>query len=89
MDWLVAEEATEGDDYDVESLIAFSKRVNDEDREIVEDQARGIASSRYRPGQYSPVKEKLVEHFIDWYLNQLAGQPYSTRRRPPAEQESD
>ena len=88
-DWLVAEEAKEGDDYDVEKLIAFSKRVNDEDREIVEDQARGIACSRYRPGQYSPVKEKLVEHFVDWYLNQLAGQPCSTRRMPPAEAESD
>ena len=72
-DWLVSEDAIEGDDYEVESLIAFSKRVNDEDRGIVEDQARGIANSRYQPGRYSPIKEKLVEHFIDWYLNQLSG----------------
>ena len=70
--WLVAGDAREDIDYDVESLIAFSKRVNDEDREIVETQAQGIASSRYRPGPYSPVKEKLVAHFVDWYLDQVA-----------------
>ena len=67
-DWLVDCEAKEGADYDLASLIAFSKCVNDEDREIVEDQAKGIASSRYRPGPYSPVKEKLVDHFVNWYM---------------------
>ena len=67
-DWLVAENAREGTDYNVERLIAFSKRVNDEDHEIAEDQARGVMSSRYQPGPYSPIKEKLVEHFVDWYI---------------------
>ncbi len=66
-DWLVAEDAKEGVDYDVARLIEFSKRVNNEDIEIVEDQAKGVNSSRYRPGPYSPIKEKLVEHFIAWY----------------------
>ena len=48
-DWLVAGDAEAGVDYEIESVIAFSKRVNDEDRDIVEAQARGIASSRYQP----------------------------------------
>ena len=73
-DWLVFENATEGDDYDIERLIAFSKQVNDEDREIAEDQAKGVASSRYQPGPYSPIKEKLVEHFVNWYAIQISEQ---------------
>jgi Rieske 2Fe-2S family protein len=48
-DWLVAGDAEAGVDYEIESGIAFSNRVNDEDRDIVEAQARGIASSRYQP----------------------------------------
>ena len=63
--------AKEGADYSVEQLIAFSKRVNEEDYEIAEDQAKGIMSSRYEPGPYSPVKEKLVEHFVAWYIEQM------------------
>ncbi len=73
-DWLVFENATEGDDYDIGKLIAFSKQVNDEDREIAEDQAKGVASSRYQPGPYSPIKEKLVEHFVNWYTIQISEQ---------------
>jgi len=46
--------------------------VNEEDHEIAEDQAKGIMSSRYQPGPYSPVKEKLVEHFVGWYIEQMA-----------------
>ena len=73
-DWLVNRDAREGEDYDVDHLIAFSKRVNDEDHVITEDQAKGIVSSRYRPGPYSPVKETLVEHFVAWYADQLSTQ---------------
>ena len=71
-DWLVDGNAREGCDYDIESVIAFSKRVNDEDHEIAEDQAKGVMSSRYRPGLYSPIKEELVEHFVAWYLERIA-----------------
>ena len=70
-DWLVNETAEEGVDYSVERVIAFSKRVNEEDHEIAEDQAKGVMSSRYQPGPYSPVKEKLVEHFVAWYIEQI------------------
>lgn len=70
-DWLVNETAKEGTDYSVEQLIAFSKRVNEEDHEIAEDQAKGVMSSRYQPGPYSPIKEKLVEHFVVWYMEQI------------------
>lgn len=70
-DWLVDGDAREDTDYNVESVIAFSKRVNDEDHEIAEDQAKGVKSSRYRPGPYSPIKEELVEHFVAWYMEQI------------------
>ena len=70
-DWLVNETAEEDVDYSVERVIAFSKRVNEEDHEIAEDQAKGVMSSRYQPGPYSPVKEKLVEHFVAWYIEQM------------------
>ena len=70
-DWLVYGDAREGIDYNVESVIAFSKRVNDEDHEIAENQAKGVMSSRYRPGPYSLIKEELVEHFVSWYFAKM------------------
>ncbi len=72
-DWLVDEAAQAGIDYDVARVVEFSKRVNDEDHVILADQASGVASSRYRPGPYAPVKEALAEHFVAWYIEQLAG----------------
>lgn len=72
--WLVKEDAIEGKDYRVEDLIAFSKLVNDEDTEIVADQAKGVASSRYRPGPYSPIKEQAVEHFVAWYIDRMSAE---------------
>ena len=70
--WIVDEHAVEDQDYDVEALIAFSKLVNDEDQAIIVDQAIGVASSRYRPGPYSPIKESAVEHFVAWYTSCLS-----------------
>ncbi len=69
--WLVRHEAIEGQDFRVTDLIGFSKLVNDEDLEIVAGQAKGVTSSRYRPGPYSPVKEEAVEHFVAWYTNRM------------------
>lgn len=66
-DWLVRADAEEGKDYNVEAVIAFSQLVNQEDHGILIDQAAGVASSRYQPGPLSPVKEELVDHFLNWY----------------------
>ena len=54
-DWLVHEDAMEGLDYYADKVIAFSARVNEEDHDIVLEQARGVQSSRYQPGPYSSV----------------------------------
>lgn len=69
--WLVAAEAEEGVDYDVESVIAFSKEVNDEDHDIVTTQAQGVQSQRYQPGPFSPIKEANTEHFVNWYVERM------------------
>jgi glycine betaine catabolism A len=66
--WLVRGDAVDGKHYDTEAVIAFSKLVNDEDEGIIINQALGVASSRYQPGPLSPVKEELVDHFLDWYM---------------------
>jgi Rieske 2Fe-2S family protein len=70
--WLVDENAIEDQDYRIDELIGFSKLVNEEDHEILTEQAKGVISSHYRPGPYSPVKEAAVEHFVAWYVNRLS-----------------
>ena len=41
-----------------------------QDKTIVENNQRGIASSRYQPGRYSDQERKVIT-FTNWYLNQL------------------
>ena len=65
--WLVHKDAVEGVDYDLERLTHVWKQTNDQDRRIVEENARGIASPAYRPGPYSPVHEDGVQQFVEWY----------------------
>lgn len=65
--WLVHEDAVEGVDYDVETLIDLWTRTNLQDKGLAENNQRGINSPGYRPGPYSPDAEPLVLRFIDWY----------------------
>jgi len=44
---------------------------SEQDWEICERQQRGINSSAYRPGPYSPYKEYNVDGFVRWYLKSL------------------
>ncbi|MBI1841485.1 MAG: aromatic ring-hydroxylating dioxygenase subunit alpha [Verrucomicrobia bacterium] len=74
--WLVAAHAVEGRDYQLEKLMPFWQLTSEQDWEICERQQRGVNSSAYRPGPYSPFKEYNVDAFVRWYLNQLkASQP--------------
>ncbi|MEM6625061.1 MAG: SRPBCC family protein, partial [Pseudomonadota bacterium] len=50
---------------------------NDEDRQVVEDNQKGINSPAYEPGPYSPIHETGVIGFIEWYCNSM------TRRLDP------
>ncbi|MGE0281604.1 MAG: aromatic ring-hydroxylating dioxygenase subunit alpha [Rhizobiaceae bacterium] len=65
--WLVHKDAVEGIDYRLEDLIHVWTETNDEDRRIVEENARGIHSPAYEPGPYSMIHEGGVAQFVEWY----------------------
>ena len=65
--WLVHKDAVEGRDYEVERLIALWNTTNFQDRDLVENNQRGIDSLGYQPGPYSPDAESLCLRFVDWY----------------------
>ena len=69
--WLVHKDAQEGIDYDVDNLTAVWRATNDQDRALVEMSQRGIRSSAYEQGPYSPFTEGLVEKFSAWYIGRL------------------
>jgi Rieske 2Fe-2S family protein len=65
--WLVHKDAVEGVDYDIEHLKALWTITNLQDRDLVENNQRGVNSPGYRPGPYSQDAEILVVEFVDWY----------------------
>ena len=54
--WLVHKDAVEGEDYDLEELTHVWTETNNQDRRIVEENARGLRSPAYEPGPYSTVQ---------------------------------
>lgn len=69
--WLVHKDAVEGVDYTIENLTTVWINTNDEDRQVVEENQKGILSPAYEPGPYSPIQEEGVIQFIDWYCNTM------------------
>ncbi|KEP70553.1 Rieske (2Fe-2S) protein [Thioclava dalianensis] len=69
--WLVHKDAEEGRDYDLKRLTRVWIETNDEDREVVENNQRGIRSPAYRPGPYSPTHEGGNIQFVNWYADSL------------------
>jgi glycine betaine monooxygenase A len=69
--WLVDEDAVEGRDYELKSLMPFWQLTSEQDWEICERQQRGVNSSAYVPGPYSTYKEYNVDSFVRWYLKML------------------
>jgi Rieske 2Fe-2S family protein len=67
--WLVHKDAVEGIDYRLDELTHVWTETNDQDRQIVEENARGIHSPAYQPGPYSEVHEGGVAQFVEWYSN--------------------
>ncbi len=65
--WLVHRDAIEGVDYDLATLTDVWTQTNDQDRRIVEENARGILSPAYEPGPYNERDEGGVIQFVDWY----------------------
>lgn len=71
--WLVPEGAVEGVDYDLKTLTEVWLNTNDEDRQVVEENQKGILSPAYEPGPYSTLQEEGVMQFVDWYCGVMAG----------------
>ncbi|HEX6490559.1 MAG TPA: SRPBCC family protein [Gaiellaceae bacterium] len=73
--WLVAAAAEEGVDYDLERLLPFWERTSEQDWSLCEGNQRGVESSAYVPGPYSPSREANVIAFDAWYLEALQCDP--------------
>ena len=69
--WLVHEDAIEGWDYDPERLAEVWLATNAQDRQLAEENQRGIRSPGYQPGPYSEVAEFMVINFTTWYREKL------------------
>lgn len=67
--WFVHKDAVEGVDYDVDALKEVWLKTNQQDRELAENNHRGVVSPGYTPGLYSPDAETLALQFADWYCN--------------------
>ena len=69
--WLVHKDAVEGVDYDIPNLTEVWMNTNDEDRQVVEENQKGILSPAYEPGPYSTIQEEGVIQFVDWYCGTM------------------
>ena len=65
--WLVHKDAVEGVDYDLDHLTSLWTTTNLQDRDLAENNQRGVNSLGYQPGPYSPEAESLLIRFVDWY----------------------
>jgi Rieske 2Fe-2S family protein len=68
--WLVAKDAVEGIDYKLENLIETWMKTNFQDRDLTENNQRGVNSIAYRPGPYSTDAEDYVHRFAQWYVSE-------------------
>jgi len=68
--WLVDGKA---DAVDIDRMIWMWDVTTLQDKEIIENNQRGIISSRYQPGRLS-TQERRVDTFNKWYFNQLIKQ---------------
>jgi glycine betaine catabolism A len=68
--WLIHKDAVEGVDYTVDRLIYMWDQTNNQDRDLAENNQRGVNSVRYMPGPYSTASEPSVLRFVDWYCSQ-------------------
>ena len=69
--WLVHKDAVEGVDYDLERLTELWTKTNLQDRDLCENNQRGVNSLGYTPGPYSEEAEALVMRFSDWYCAEV------------------
>ena len=69
--FLVARDAVEGVDYDLQRLTEVWNITNAEDKALVERNQAGVNSFGYRPGPYSPALEAGIIKFVEWYCAEM------------------
>ena len=72
--WLVASDAVEGVDYNLDDLTWVWTQTNAQDQSLAEGAYRGISSGGYMPGPLAD-EEYLVKQFLSWYSDQLTETP--------------
>ena len=65
--WLVHKDAVEGVDYEIDHLTKLWTITNLEDRDLVENNQRGVNALGYVPGPYCEAREAYLMRFVDWY----------------------
>jgi Rieske 2Fe-2S family protein len=70
--WLVPKEAREGVDFHIPELTEVWAATNLQDRDLAENNQRGINGIGYRPGPYANSAEELVIRFNNWYRETAA-----------------
>lgn len=65
--WYVHKDAVQGVDYSLEGLVSTWDATNRQDRDLAENNQRGVNSVGFTPGPYSATAESLVLRFVDWY----------------------
>ena len=70
--WYVHKDAVEGVDYTLDGLTGLWTETNLEDRDLAENNQRGVNGLGYRPGPYSEIAEQLVHRLVDWYCAQIS-----------------
>jgi len=69
--WLVNKDAVEGVDYDLQKLGQVWHATNLQDKNLAENNQKGINSLAYQPGPYSETYEYGVINFIDWFSHTM------------------
>ncbi|WP_090057937.1 aromatic ring-hydroxylating oxygenase subunit alpha [Celeribacter neptunius] len=70
--WMVHEDAIEGWDYDVDRLSEVWVATNAQDKELAENNQKGVTSPSYTPGPYSEISEFMLINFTEWYRDCLS-----------------
>ena len=70
--WLVHEDAVEGQDYRLDLLLPFWALTSEQDWDLCEQNQAGVNSSAFTPGPYSTTREYNVIRYTEWYLHQIA-----------------
>lgn len=74
--WLVAADALQGRDYQLDRLLPFWRLTSERDWSLCERNHAGIRNPAFTPGPYSPRREYNVIEFDRWYATRLDVTPF-------------